>query len=504
VSRLARLSIRARVTAAATGVVALVLIAGGVATVATFADRERSSFDRELQARAQGPAGRAVGPAPGPRAFAPAPPGEEGDRGPPGGLLAESGSFVRVIAAGHVLQTAGDVPSEGLSDDPEPGYATEDASGGKWRTLTIELPPRPGAFVGSQRRLIQFGADAQPLEERIDSMQRRVALISALGVGLTVILASLVAGPALAPLSRLRRAVAGVTSTRELSRRLPEGEAGREVDELAQGVNEMLARLERSTAETERALEATRRFAADVGHEVRTPLTSMRANVDAVRRNPSMPEEERRAVLDDVAREQEELVAVLDALQALARGDAAAALPREPVDMAELADSAVEAARRRHPGARVGLSAAEGEHPITGWPDGLRLLVDNLIENALRHGGARVDVRLEREAADGTMLLTVDDDGPGIPEDDRARVFERFARGTGAASSGSGLGLALVAQQAQLHGGSVTVGDAPAGGASLRVRLPATPELRRSPAYSEDQGSRKSANKVNPPSTKKV
>jgi len=499
VSRLSQLSIRARVTAAATGVVALVLIAGGVATDATFADRERSSLDRELESRAQGPAGRAalplireLPPPGGPVGGSPAGEPEPGiAAAPEHGLLAESGSFVRLIGGGQVLRSAGDVP-DGLKTPTAPGFATDDATGGKWRTLAVELHGPPG--FGPDERLIQFGADAQPLEDRIDSMQRRVALISALGIALAAILSSLLAGPALAPLSRLRRAVAGVTSTRDLSRRLPEGEAGREVGELAQGVNEMLARLERSTSETERALEATRRFAADVGHEMRTPLTSMRANVDAVRRSPSMPEPERRTVLDDVAREQEELVAVLDALQALARGDAAAALPREPVDLAELADSAVEAARRRHPEAHVGLSAAEGEHPITGWPDGLRLLVDNLIENALRHGGAQVDVRLERDAGDGATLLTVDDDGPGIPQADRARVFERFARGSGAASSGSGLGLALVAQQAQLHGGSVTVGDSPAGGASLRVRLP----------HSEDHGSRKSANRVNPPSTKMV
>jgi signal transduction histidine kinase len=233
----------------------------------------------------------------------------------------------------------------------------------------------------------------------------------------------------------------------------------------------MLARLEQSAAETERALEATRRFAADVGHEVRTPLTSMRANVDAVRRNPSMPQAQRSAILDDVAREQEDLVAVLDALQALARGDAATALPREPVDMAEVADAAVAAARRRHPAARVELVAAEGEHLVEGWPDGLRLLVDNLIENALRHGGSRAAVALERDHG-GTLALRVDDDGPGIPRADRARVFERFVRGPGATSPGSGLGLALVAQQAQLHGGGVEVGESPAGGARFTVRLP--------------------------------
>ena len=458
-------------TAAATAAVALVLIAGGLLTVATFADRERSSLDRELERRAHGPAGRAARPAPEPGNFevAPGPEGTDGGGAGPPDLLAESGSFVRVVSDEQVLRAVGDVPDKGLPTSSDPGFATVDAGGGQWRILTIELQ-LPPAF-GNAERQIQFGADAGPLESRIDSMQRRVALISGLGIGLTVILASLLAGPALAPLSRLRRSVAGVTTTRDLSRRLPEGDAGREVDELAHGVNEMLARLESSSSETERALEATRRFAGDVGHEVRTPLTSMRANLDAVRRNPSMSEAERRAALDDVAREQEDLVAVLDALQALARGDSAAALPREPVDMAEVIDSAVEAARRRHPGAHVELTAAEGEHMITGWPDGLRLLIDNLIENAIRHGGARVTVGLERDH--DTLLLNVADDGPGVPAAERERIFERFTRGAQAgASPGSGLGLALVAQQAQLQGGDVIVGDSPAGGALFTVRLP--------------------------------
>jgi two-component system sensor histidine kinase PrrB len=120
----------------------------------------------------------------------------------------------------------------------------------------------------------------------------------------------------------------------------------------------------------------------------------------------------------------------------------------------------------------VGLIAGEGEHLITGWPEGLRLLVDNLVENAVRHGGSRVEVGLRR-ASGGALLLTVDDDGPGIAEADRERIFERFARGPDSNSPGSGLGLALVAQQAQLQGGSVEVGDSEAGGARFSVRLPA-------------------------------
>jgi signal transduction histidine kinase len=282
----------------------------------------------------------------------------------------------------------------------------------------------------------------------------------------------MLSGLALAPLSRLRRSVAGVTSTRDLTHRVPDADAAEEVNELARSVNEMLARLERSTAETESALQATRRFAADVGHELRTPLTSIRANLDALRRNPSMPEADKHAILEEVAVEQSELVTLLDALQALARGDAGAALPRELLDFAEIVDSAGESSRRRHPEAQIELSSPEERQQLEGWPDGLRLLVDNLIENAVRHGGSRVRIGVHRTDGGAKLLLSVEDDGPGVPAVEREHVFERFQRGSGAVGAGSGLGLALVAQQASLHGGNVTIGDSALGGAAFEVRLP--------------------------------
>jgi two-component system sensor histidine kinase PrrB len=117
------------------------------------------------------------------------------------------------------------------------------------------------------------------------------------------------------------------------------------------------------------------------------------------------------------------------------------------------------------------LSSPEERQTVNGWPDGLRLLVDNLLENAVRHGGSSVSVTLRR--LDGeSLLLSVEDDGPGVPSVEREHVFERFQRGSGAVGPGSGLGLALVAQQASLHGGSVEVGNSPLGGASFDVRLP--------------------------------
>jgi two-component system sensor histidine kinase PrrB len=468
------------VTLAETAAVALVLIGGGILTVASFAQRERSSFDRELERRASGPAGRPpefLGRAGRPRRD------EREHRGPPSGpaggsieggpgLLAESGFFVRVISDGQVVRAAGDVPQTNFPVPKKEGFDTIESGGHKWRTLTV-LPPSPppieaGATVAQEA---QFVADLGPVEDRIGSMRTRVALISGLGIGLAAVLASLLSGLALAPLSRLRRTVSGVTSTRDLSTRLPDEGAGEEVNELARSVNAMLTRLERSTAETESALQATRRFAADVGHELRTPLTSIRANLDALRRNPSMAEPERRAILEDVAAEQRELITLLDALQALARGDAGTALPREQIDFAEVVDAAIEPARRRHPEARIELRSPEERQTVNGWPDGLRLLVDNLLENAVRHGGSTVRVTLRR--LDGeSLLLSVEDDGPGVPSVEREHIFERFQRGSRAIGPGSGLGLALVAQQASLHGGGVVVGNSPLGGASFEVHLP--------------------------------
>jgi two-component system, OmpR family, sensor histidine kinase PrrB len=302
-------------------------------------------------------------------------------------------------------------------------------------------------------------------------MRTRVAVISAVGILLSAVFSSVLSGLALAPLSRLRQAVAGVSTTRHLSQRLPEVDAASEVRELDSSVNAMLERLERSARETERALAATRRFAADVGHELRTPLTSIRANLDALRRNPGMTESKRREILDEVVAEQNELVGLLDSLQALARGDAADALPRERIDLGETVDSAIEAARRRHPDTPIELTASDDRLELNAWPDGIRLMVENLLENAIRHGDSRVWIELRRDGSD-TAVLTVDDDGRGVPAAERERIFERFTRGSAATTPGSGLGLALVAQQALLHGGQVQVSESPLGGASFTVRLP--------------------------------
>ncbi|MFN2557973.1 MAG: ATP-binding protein [Nitriliruptorales bacterium] len=303
-------------------------------------------------------------------------------------------------------------------------------------------------------------------------LARRITVVSA-GVLALVGVAGLGLGSlALRPLATLRDAAGRVASTRDLATRLPEGDGPEEVDSLANSLNAMLSRLQQSTAETDRALEASRRFAADAGHELRTPLTSIQANLEVLARSPNLSAGERQ-ILADVAREHARIVALLDALQTLARGEAATAVARERLDLTEVIDAAVQRFRARYPRASITFSGPD-EVGILGWPEGLRVIVDNLLENALRHGRSDGSVDVSLSVEDSWVRLTVDDDGPGIPLDERERVFERFSRGSTAAP-GSGLGLALVAQQAALHGGSTTIGDSPSGGARVTVQLLADP-----------------------------
>ena len=181
-----------------------------------------------------------------------------------------------------------------------------------------------------------------------------------------------------------------------------------------------------------RALAATRRFAADAGHELRTPLTSVQATLSTLERHLDLPPERRAEMLGDALAEQRRLVELLDGLQALARGDAGP-LEFTEVDLAEVVDAAAAAAVERHPGLDLSAELPDTPVAVEGWEPGLRLLADNLVENAVRHGRPHGHIRVTLDAPPdgedgGGAVLTVDDDGPGIADADRERIFAPFAR----------------------------------------------------------------------------
>jgi signal transduction histidine kinase len=457
-------SLRGRVALLATLAVGVVLLIVGAAVVATFAESERARVDEALAERPAGPLVRAFGAGPGAEPVPP--PGEEPGVAPaprPFGAPAfrPRGEYLRVLdESGQVVRSVG--PPSGLPAPTAPGISTLEADGESYRSLTRALPG--GGFL-------EVGIDLAPTGERIAELRNRLILLGLLALLLVGALSWWLAGLALGPLRSLRTAAGKVSTTRDLSSRLPSKGPPGEVAELTDSINAMLARLQASAAETDEALQATRRFAGDAGHELRTPMTALRADIGTLRRNPDLPPDQRRATLEHAEHELERATRLLELLQTLARGDSGTALPSERVDVAELAETAVEAARSRHPGVAWKLEAPDRELELSGWPDGLRALVDNLLENAARHGRPRGSVQVTLAGNDGAVTLTVDDDGPGIEPSDRERVFERFARGGGSANGGLGLGLALVRQQARLHGGEASVTDSPLGGARFRVAL---------------------------------
>lgn len=449
--------LRARITLAAVLAVAVVGAVAAVVLLAEVARDGRTATDRALARRVASIERRPPGLPPGG-----APPG--GPAGAPG-LLAGSGTFVQVAYRGQVVQQRGDVPADAPGVPARNGFRTVQIGGEKWRSLTAPLAQGGGLRV-------EVLSSLAPVEARVERIRELVIVLGLAALALTGLAAWAATTLALRPLERLREGAARVSGAEDLDAALPEDDGPDEVRSLAHALNEMLERLRESTGALERALLATRRFAADAGHELRTPLTSIRANLDVLERSPGMAPGERAALLRETTAEQERIVHLLEGLQALARGEAAESLPRERVELADLVDAAVHAAGRRHPGTGYALEDRIGEAAVDGWPSGLRLIVDNLLDNAALHGrGGRALVALDREGAG--VVLRVDDDGPGIPEGERAAVLEPFTRGPGARAPGSGLGLAIVAQQVALHGGALRLGDSPLGGLGVEVRLPA-------------------------------
>jgi two-component system sensor histidine kinase MprB len=309
---------------------------------------------------------------------------------------------------------------------------------------------------------------AQPLTS-VDRLLRHLRVILALlvvaGIALAALLGRLVAGAAVAPLKRLTQATEHVRATQDLSERIdPAGED--EIGQLAAGFNAMLDALQHSIGALDASVHAQRQLVADASHELRTPVTSMRTNIEVLRQQPDMAVTERQRLLDDVVEQAEELTALMNDLIELARGERVDG-EREDVRLDLLVEEAVERARRHSP--RTPFAVGLQPLLLSGAPQRLARAVNNLIDNAVAYSppGAPVEVELN------TTELAVRDHGPGIAAEDLPHVFDRFYRGAEARGRpGSGLGLAIVRQVAEQHGGSVCAERAAGGGTLMRLRLP--------------------------------
>jgi two-component system, OmpR family, sensor histidine kinase MprB len=321
---------------------------------------------------------------------------------------------------------------------------------------------------------------ALPLSE-LDSLLSRLRLILALlvigGVALAALLGRLVAGAAVQPLKRLTEATEHVALTQDLSGRI-EPSGGDELGRLAGSFNSMLDALERSMSALDASVHAQRQLVADASHELRTPITSLRTNIEILQhQGRDMDPQESSRLLNDVVEQIEELTLLMNDLIDLARGEEPRA-DAEDVRLDLLTAEVLERARRRSP--ETPLLAELEPTIIKGVPARLERAVGNLIDNAVKYSppGEPVEVHL------ASGQLSVRDHGPGIAPEDLPHVFDRFYRGAEARSRpGSGLGLAIVRQLAVQQGGSVTAERAACGGTLMRLSLPGAETVEPDIAY---------------------
>jgi len=461
--RLPALPLRFTLVAALLVLSGLGLLASGIAVTSSLQGSLLSRIDRDLHDAAYGWA-RPLGPRPD------LPPPVVGPERPP------SPFYVQVLNPdGTVRVTINDrSAAPALPGGPTPEPVTVGSvgdSGPRWRVLTAANPDGGTTTV------------AMSLEETGETVGRLVVL--QLGIGAVVLVVLGVAGyfvvrRSLRPLREVERTAVAIAGG-DLHERVPERDPRTEVGRLSVALNSMLAQIQSAFAATaaseesaRRSEEKMRRFVADAGHELRTPLTTIRGFSELYRQGASRDTD---LLMTRIENESRRMGVLVEDLLMLARLDAQRPLERKSVDLLALAADAVHGARVVAPDRTIGLEVIDGPGTpeVLGDVVRLRQVVDNLVTNALTHTPADASVTVRVGTVGDDAVLEVADTGPGLAEEDRERVFERFYRvdtSRTRASGGSGLGLSIVAALVTAHGGTVDVDSEVGRGATFRVLLP--------------------------------
>jgi signal transduction histidine kinase len=377
--------------------------------------------------------------------------------------------YLQVTDDGNVIAASrgGDAPlviGSSQRGVPPAGQADPSARYGLPPGAVRVVTTKVDAPTGHEYDLLA-AASLAPVRDGVDAVQNGLWVALPLLVGAVALLAWVLAGRALRPVESIRTQVEAISAT-TLDRRVPVPASGDEVARLAHTMNAMLDRLEDASSRQQR-------FVADASHELRSPVAAIRTELEVAQRTATAGEWP--AVAERLLAEEARLEAVIADLLLLASLDeGAAGSEHVTIDLGELAS---EEARRAsgESGIHVEVEAPAGAL-IHGSRTQLRRAVANLLDNAGRH--ARSSIRLAVHQRDGRVRLLVDDDGPGIPEADRLRVFERFTRldehrARSTRGGGAGLGLSLVQRIVDGHGGSASIDTAPLGGARVVLDLPA-------------------------------
>jgi two-component system sensor histidine kinase MprB len=451
-------SLRTRIAAAAAIAVALVVVIAAVAIYLGVRAELRGEVDNSLRDRASALTMRG-----GDRGGGPGEPDGGGRPGGPGGafpilphepfggpegvaqLVLPSGRAIRPPASNDALPVDADTRAVARSGSGE-FLRDETVSGTHVRVLT--------RGIGS-RGAIQVARPLDEVDRQLDRVLLVLLLVGAAGVALGAALAAVVARTALAPIDRFTRRTEEIAGDPNTSHRI-EVTSKDELGRLAGSFNMTLDSLERS-------VEAQRHLVADASHELRTPIASLRANIQTLEHAERLPAAELESLRADIVAELDELTALVADIVELARG----AKPGEAEDevrLDEIVESVAHRARARANGIAIDVSTEPTV--VRGAPDRIQRAVSNLVDNALKWSPG--DGSVEIDLAGGK--LSVRDHGPGFEESDLPYIFDRFYRADAARSlPGSGLGLAIVRQAAEAHGGEVEAANAPGGGAVVRV-----------------------------------
>ena len=466
---LERIAIRWRLALLSAGLTLVILSGFAVVIGQVTSSRVRSDFNNELAAAVDNlsdrvslicdiPAGKCAPGGPDLRDFG----------------AAGNATIRLLLADGTPIDQTPQAPNFGLI------YPTRSAN---FAGLRVEVRKRPVKVVDPEghrsplvvQMVLQYGRKVSDVEATV----RRVRLFLTAGVlggTLLALLGGVLLGRrAMAPVAGLTAAAHDIERTRDPSKSLPQPKADDEVAELAHTLQAMLDSLEASREETEGALDRQRQFVADASHELRTPLTSILANLELL---TDVLDGERGEAARSALRSSQRMRRLVGDLLLLARADANRQQPREPTDISRVL---VEVASELGP-------VADGHHltvdaddaVVNGARDELYRMTLNLMENAIRHTPDGTRIRATVAADNGNVVLTVQDDGPGVAPELQERIFERFVRGAGDRGSSSGLGLSIVRAVAESHNGSVVLEDADPG-ARFVVRLPAADVPAREP-----------------------
>lgn len=377
---------------------------------------------------------------------------------------ADDGSVVASIPSGPVADP--DPLPDGPSATATREIFTIASSGDGPRYRAVSIANRDGGQT-------LVGVSLAEVDETVAEARRIQLLVGVAAIGVVGVLCLFQIRRAFSPIDGMI-ASAGRIADGDLTERTPVDEPDSEVGQLATALNRMLDRIESAVDEKTRSEERMRRFVADASHDLRTPLTSVRGYADLYRQGATDPASVARG-MDRIEAEATRMTRLVDDLMVLARLDQRPDRDETPVDIGRVVGEAVDAARVVDADRVYDLDLPAEPTVVPGDADQLRQVLDNLLANGRRHTPPGTTIGTTVHATVDEVVIDVVDDGPGFRPDDRARAFDRFWRVTRSDENhldGSGLGLSIVQSIVENHGGSVTLGDAPGGGAHFVLRFP--------------------------------